>query len=101
MMECCCVDDGDFERASLERAEIRRARKAYVCGECDEEISRGERYEYYSGVWEGAWVHYRTCLPCIGIRRDFFPCGYVWGQMREDFRECQGWDYVTGDEDDI
>lgn len=95
MIDCCCVDVD--EGVDFDCHAVRKARKAYQCDECNEAIRPGERYEYTSTLYDGDWSCFRTCLPCVGIRRDFFGCGFYYGRMREDFRECQGWDYVTGE----
>ena len=94
MIECCCIDVDD--PVQLARHDIRKARKEHKCEECGEPIAKGQRYEYSSTLFDAMWSHQKTCLPCVGIRRDFFSCGFYYGRLREDFIECQGWDYVTG-----
>lgn len=92
--ECCCIDVG--EAYELLRQDIRTARIPHRCGECQEEIRPGDRYEYAAGVYDGGWYTHRTCWRCLCVRRDFFSCGWIYENLREDFRECFGWDYVTG-----
>jgi hypothetical protein len=97
--ECCCLDVDPSDSPTAGHTEERRARKEHTCCECGEAILKGERYEHVTGCWDGHWDTYRTCLPCAAIRRDFFPCGWYYGQMAEDFRECHGWDYRDVPED--
>jgi len=89
---CCCLDVDGFGREIA--CEIRRARKEHTCCECLQTIKPGDQYEHYRGVYDDDIFTAKTCLPCAGIRRDFFHCGWYYGQMREDFYECNGWDYL-------
>ncbi len=93
---CCCIDVDD--RPEVYSATIRHARIPHVCGECGETINPGEEYEDYRGCYEGTWGKHKTCWFCLCIRRDFFPCGWYYGNLREDFEDCHGWDYVTMEE---
>ena len=100
MYACCCIDVDDT--VDLARDEWRKANKEHRCGECGEVIKKGERYEHASLLFEGDWSTHKTCELCVRIRTDFFPCGFYYGFLREDFRECNGWDYceMPEDEDD-
>jgi hypothetical protein len=99
MLSCCCVSDYDPPTVYVYKTV--RARKEYTCDECYEAISPGQQYERVRGMWDGVWETYRTCIPCVGIRGDFFSCGFIHGDMRERFADCHGFDYVDGpDEDD-
>ena len=95
MSECCCICVDDY--ATVAYDEIRTARKEHRCCECGAKILPKQKYERTGTLFEGQWTTYKTCIPCVGIRRDFFTCGWYYGQMRNDFRECNGWDYVTGE----
>lgn len=100
-MESCCIDvDPDCVIVIL-RDETRIARKEHTCGECRQAIRPGEKYTYEVGVFEGAIETHITCWLCRCIRRDFFPCGFFYGRLREDFYECHGWDYVNGPQPDV
>lgn len=44
------------------------ARKEHKCCECQRTIKPGERYQLYSGVWEGAGMSFKTCRECHAIR---------------------------------
>ena len=96
MYSCCCIDPCVGDTASFHQATVRMARKAHICGECNEVIQPGEKYELTSSIFDGAWDHWKTCWFCLAIRRDFFTYGWYYGMLRDDFLECNGWDYVTG-----
>lgn len=38
--------------------------------ECGRTITPGERYEIYRGIWEGKAGRYKTCVPCMELRRE-------------------------------
>ena len=97
MTQCCYVPIDDFGQFSSVR--VRKARKTHTCEECREPILKGQRYNYVTGVYDGSWSDGRTCLPCAGIGRDYFPRGYMATCLREDFRQCKGFDYLTCEED--
>jgi hypothetical protein len=89
---CDCSVDVDSE-AALDPCFMvqRRARKAYVCCECGELISRGQEYEHTKGLVDGRWDTYRTCLPCVRMRESFCPGGWPFGYLGETIKECLGW----------
>lgn len=95
-MGCSCVCSIDYEGPSVSSVKVVKARKAHKCCECGETIQPGERYEVYSGCWEGSWDTHKTCLPCQRLRDDLCRCGFVFGQLREAVGEALGMDYVTG-----
>jgi hypothetical protein len=96
----CSIWADDGEAPAVFREEERQARKAYKCCECRAPIKPGERYENATGLWDGAWATYRTCLTCARIRDDLCKGGYVYAGLREAIWECMGFDYVTGEEGD-
>lgn len=61
---CYC----DVEPATAWREEWRKARKAFQCCECGAPIMVGDRYHYFSGIWDHQPGHYRTCLECSQVR---------------------------------
>lgn len=95
MTDCprCCVE---YDPCDASSQTVRTARKPYRCDECGEEIRPGEQYERAWTLIDGKSRTHRTCSPCLGIRRDCFPCGWAFGRLREDFMECNGYDYVDG-----
>ena len=50
---------------------IRTARIEHKCCECRTAIQPRQKYEYVSGVWEGEWDHYKTCMNCAELRKMF------------------------------
>lgn len=98
MSGCCCIDVDSPMTFGSET--IRIARKDHQCGECPDTIHKGDRYEYVSGMWEDYFDSHKTCWTCFCVRRDFFECGGYFGRVREDFRECYGWDYYDGPDAD-
>ncbi len=71
----------------------RTARKEHVCCECGEPIRKGERHQYSSGVWDGAWGSFRTCRTCVAIRERYCPHGWVYGDLAEQIYDCIEFDY--------
>lgn len=95
----CIIDDDSGTVCDWVKHRIRRARLSHVCCECGGAIAKGEQYEYVGGVWEGDFCTFKTCMPCLRIRDDYF-CSWVYGQMRHSLKESLGLDYVTGEEQD-
>ena len=91
--KCCSVDFYGAELETVSQTTMRRARVRHACSECGGSINPDERYEDHSGLVDGEWFRVRTCAPCLGIRRDFFPGGWIYGELVGSFRECMGWDY--------
>ncbi len=97
-IECACSieqGDGGYEN-DIQNEEIRTARKAHVCIECRDTIAPSQQYEYTTILSDGAWSHYKTCLPCMRIRREHC-CAWVYGGLVEAIWEGLGFDYLTGD----
>jgi len=94
---CSCVTSSDYDVASIYDCKIVKARKTYTCCECGEEIKKGAKYEHVSGLWDGNWEHYKTCLLCVRIRRDVYCGSFVHMELREVISEVYGFDYVTGE----
>ena len=90
----CSVSPYDHDGPTVCTTRTRRARKPHRCCECGEEIRPGEQYEAVRGLWEGYWDSYATCLTCVRIRRDYCPCGWIYGGLRETLMECIGLDYL-------
>lgn len=82
---CLSMDyDGSNE---FYRDEVRRARKAWRCCECREDIAAGQRYEYAVGKSGGDIFSARTCVACAEIR-EAFTCGsWIFGQLWKAIRE--------------
>lgn len=91
---CICVDGG--EAPSFYDEKIVKARKQHKCCECHKTIKKDEKYHFVSGMWEGGFDTYRTCLPCHGIRRDFFQCGFIFEKLWDDLWNA----FAENDDDD-
>lgn len=86
-MMCCPLTGSDGEGPKVHETAVRRARKEHGCTECGETIAIGVRYEDTTGLWDGQWSGYRTCLTCVEIR-DHFACeGWIYGQLWSDLQE--------------
>ena len=97
-----CSCDFDAEWPDVSSAEWRVARKRHLCNACGELIEPGERYEYYTSLYDGCWSHDKTHEACVKIRIDYgcnVTCDGI-GYLRMDLAQSLGTDYVTGDEVD-
>ena len=48
---------------------IRTARKTHKCCECDRVVNPGDKYEYFTGKFDGGMFTYKTCLTCSQVRK--------------------------------
>ncbi len=85
---CCPLSSGDDDGPSFYVDQIRRAKKTHRCGECREDILKGDRYEIVTGRWDGTIDTHKTCLSCMEIR-DHFACGsgFYFGRLWDDLEE--------------
>lgn len=92
MTVCCPLSGGgnDYDGPSFYVEEIRRAAKAHVCCECDDDILPGTKYESTRGKWDGDMRTYKTCLVCCEIRNHF---GAAQEPDEDGFRCTGGWTY--------
>jgi hypothetical protein len=94
MSDCCCdVDMYDADPTTILVQRVLVGRKDHICGECGSVIPKGTEHECVQFVSDGTIETHRTCEPCLRIRRDYFRCGWIFGSMREDFKQCMGFDY--------
>jgi hypothetical protein len=85
---CCPLESGDgYDSPSFCTTTTRRAAKEHACCECHETITRGDRYEYTAGCWEGDMSTYKTCLSCVEIRNHFACNGWLFGRVWSDIEE--------------
>jgi len=82
LIEVDCHDDDPVLYAET----YPRARKEHRCSECGVVIERREKYCRSSGLWDGRFETYKTCMVCDDIRQTLF-CGGVFGDMLADVRE--------------
>ena len=95
MLNCdcsCFIDVGEYPEFYTDK--VVTAKKQHKCYECGETISIGDKYQRCSGKWDGEVLTYKTCLGCMRIRDAYCSNGWVFGELREAFMECMGWDYI-------
>ena len=79
----------DFEPSST----FPKAKKNWKCGECGRVISVGEKYNCYTGKWEGRFVSERTCMDCYSVTKYLFKgftFGQVWDDLNDHLWNCEG-----------
>ena len=91
---CDCEYDYDC-LPSFYNIKIRTARKEHKCCECGAMIQPREQYHYIAGKWDGCIDTFKTCLPCMRVRKDF--CAPL-SMLREEIYERLDFDYVTGED---
>ena len=79
------IDSSDEVSTTLQHKTV-KARNPYLCGECRQEISKGEDYEIYTSALDGEIFRARTCKTCVCLRDTFFS-SWDFGAVREDLRE--------------
>ena len=90
--DCSCDYEDGEQNGFFER--IVRSREDRVCCECGETIGRSEQHELSGAFWSngGCWRR-RTCLPCMRIRKQYCPTGWMYGQLADQIEPCIGFDY--------
>lgn len=67
--------------AQFENIKVVRGKRDYRCVECSKPIPKGAEHEAYSGLWEGEFETYRTCIPCRDLREALRPImKQAWGE---------------------
>jgi len=98
MSDCgVCISTGDYfdGTADVYQSDIRKARKPHKCCECNEAIKVGDKYEYYSILFDGRWTHHNTCLICMEIGEAFCCDGRLFGELWSGFDESEVWPALT------
>lgn len=91
-MSLCACDEGEFPVVS-ELTDVRMARVAHTCTECERAILPGESYQRVWGVWsEYGAETLRTCAWCMDLKeflKAHVPCycGMI-GTLMEDAAEA-------------
>lgn len=81
--------DAFLEGPQAQSEKWRRARIEHKCYACREKILPGQRYHYYSGIWDGRPEAYKHCTRCWTMLDALFErssepvdlrlnCGEVW-----------------------
>jgi hypothetical protein len=87
MSDCACLyggDDFDYDEGAFSHCVMRTARKMHACSECNRTIGPGERYEHYSGKFDGRIFAVKTCLACADIRGHLYCGSYSFGELWGD-----------------
>ena len=92
---CIYIDSFDDGPAVFD-AKMVRARSDHTCTECAETIPPGHIYERVRGLWDGDWITYKTCGRCYDLRRRFFPHGFYFTGLVDEWVEHFGFDYREG-----
>jgi len=92
-----CSCDCDMDGPTFYSVETRKANKQHVCCECRETIVPGEKYRIASGVWDGRWNKYKTCLPCWAIGKDWACECWPHGGLRQYVMDVADIDYLDAD----
>ena len=92
-MGCLCIHVANPSRLLSEKIII--AQKEHCCCECGSQITKGEKFEKVAGIDPSkGFFCVKTCLPCRTIRREFFPCGWWYKDLRRMFISCMEFDYL-------
>ncbi len=87
MSNCSCIYV-DYDMVDFYREQPRRARKAYCCSECSDQIMPGETYLDIRHKSDGfPFQVRRMCESCAALVAEFFCDGYGFGSVRADLRE--------------
>jgi hypothetical protein len=94
-MECTCSISVDLDYCTEDngfyKTKIIKARKIHICSECKREINPKERYEFISGVYDGVFTEYKTCMDCVSLKDSFFGSYYftrIWEDFIENMDDC-------------
>lgn len=58
----------DYNAPAVFSNNFRKARYAHTCCECKRCINPRDTYEHVSGLWEGEWMSFKTCVSCSKVR---------------------------------
>lgn len=86
MNDCACLYGYDGDNLPEIFTQVwRKAIKPHICVECKRTIEKSERYEAYSGKWDGVFHTYHTCAACQDIRESLH-CnnGWAFGRLWRD-----------------
>jgi hypothetical protein len=64
---------------------IRKARKEYICEECNIPINIRDTYSHEVYIVEGEIMQHRMCMVCRNIRDVLF-CSWCYGLLMDDLR---------------
>lgn len=94
IISCDCSIDASDSSPDIYNESYKVARKQHTCYECHRTIEPKEKYHSVTGLWDGAWSTFKTCLGCSRIRKRFCPHGFRFGDLAEQIEDCIGFNYV-------
>jgi hypothetical protein len=85
----CMADYSDGDSATFFSESTQKARKVHCCLECGREISKGETYRKYFGIYDGSPFGGKICQHCEVLAKWLSDnCGgYLYEAIVEDFTE--------------
>ncbi|TKI06225.1 hypothetical protein [Martelella alba] len=86
------MDYCDIDAPSCFKEITRTARKQHKCCECRHPIMPGDKYVYYSGVWDGEPADFKRCLICDEVAKKFseiHDCAVCFRGLRAEFSDYQ------------
>ena len=86
----CECEIGDCDPVTVFEHRHVVVRKGHKCCECGRKIQAGTECDFARYKLDGDFYRDYTCLPCVGISRDFL-CGQR-GDIRNLFIETYGFD---------
>ena len=92
-MECSCNINSCDEGYEVYKKRTITSKTIHKCGECNRKIPVGEKYEVYTGVFEGDRYRHKTCSDCLSFRNNFFGSWMfesLWEDFRDNMDDC-GW----------
>ena len=75
--------DCDYDPPTFYNANRVKGRAEYTCDECLCQIPKGEEHLYVSGLWEGDFLTFRTCLTCVEMAEEAGVKCYCHGQLMD------------------
>lgn len=91
------MDYDNMGPCQIQETTAPRASRDHECEECLGKISKGERYEHTSQLYDGSWHHSRRCTDCrvlcAEIDADLAPHGCVsFGELYEELIPLEDYD---------
>jgi hypothetical protein len=87
-----CEWYGGDETAEVYNEVERKARKPHKCDGCGGKIAVGEKYTYYSGIYDHEPFHGHACAECVAALSEFgerHDGGHpAFSQLEESLDEC-------------
>lgn len=80
----------DADLPSIFEVKYRFANKPHICCECRRTIAKGVKYQYVSGLWNGKWDKFKTCLACVELREALVD---DYDKNLAPFKELSEWAY--------